>query len=159
MSEDISEDEARAIAIGLAGVDESTIYEYELERDYDRVAHYDIEFKTGGAEYDYALTMYDGTVIKYEWEIEQDYYPGVEKLPPISEEDTVGFIGEQKAKEIALLYAEVKEAATYDVEIELEREKDKIIYEVEFKSGRYSYSYDIEPITGEIIDYELDYDY
>lgn len=159
MSEDISEDEARAIAIGLAGVDESTIYEYELERDYDRVAHYDIEFKTGGAEYNYDLTMYDGTVIKDKWEIEQDYYPGVEKLPTISEEDTVGFIGEQKAKDIALVHAEVKEAATYDVEIELEREKGKIIYEVEFKSGRYSYSYDIEPITGEIIDYELNYDY
>lgn len=154
---EISEDEAREMALALAGVDPLTIYEYELERDYDRVAHYDIEFKTGGYEYNYSLTMFDGTIIKDKWELEPDYYPGVEKLPPISDEEKKDFISEQRAKEIALEHAEVNEAATYDVEIELERERGKIIYEVEFKSGRYSYSYDLEPETGEVIDYELNY--
>ena len=42
--------------------------------------------------------------------------------------------------------------------MELERDMGKIIYEVEFKSGLFDYSYDIDPISGEVIDYELDYD-
>lgn len=155
---EISEEEAKKIAFSLAGVDESAIYEYELEKDYDRIAHYDIEFKVDDREYNYGLTMFDATVIKDKWEIEQDYVPGENNTRAVSEEEKENFIiSEQQAKEIAFKHARITEASAYDIEIELEREKYNIIYEVEFKSGLYDYSYDIDTLTGEILDYELDF--
>lgn len=157
MGDFLSPEEAKSIALSLAGTDEASIYEYEMERDHNRIDHYDIEFKTDGKEYDYAICMYGGTVIKDKWELEEDSSPTDDHSEPTSEEKKY-FISEGAAKSTALKQAGVRETEIYELEIEIERDMGRLIYEVEFKSGLFSYSYDIDPITGEVVDYELDYD-
>ncbi len=153
-----SKEEAKQLAFKLAGVDEGSIYEYEEEEDYDRIAHFDIEFKKDGREYNYAISMHDGMVLKDKWEIEEDLVPGEDRVSMPSDEEKKNYIGEENAKRIAIEHAEVMEVSVYDMEIELEWDNKTVIYEVEFKSGIYDYSYDIDPITGEVVDYELDFD-
>ena len=74
-----------------------------------------------------------------------------------SEEEKLKFIGEEKAKQIAMQKAGVLEGELYGLEVEIEKDRKGIVYEVEFKSGIYSYSYDVDSVTGEIVDYEIDY--
>lgn len=58
-------------------------------------------------------------------------------------------IGKDKAKEIALNHAKVKNHK--ELEIELDYERKTLVYEVEFKSGIYEYDYEIDAKTGKIL--------
>lgn len=55
------------------------------------------------------------------------------------------------AKEAALKHAGLDEAQVTDVDIDLDRDNGKLIYEVDFNSGDTEYDYDIDAETGEVI--------
>lgn len=55
------------------------------------------------------------------------------------------------AKEAALKHAGLDEAQVSDVDIDLDRDNGKLIYEVDFNSGDTEYDYDIDAETGEVI--------
>ena len=59
-------------------------------------------------------------------------------------------ISREKAKSIALNHAGLKEADVRELEIELDKEKGVLVYEVSFESGKYEYDYDINAVTGAI---------
>lgn len=61
------------------------------------------------------------------------------------------YIGEAKAKEIALKDANVTESNIYELDIEIDYEMNTLSYEVEFKSENFEYNYDIHAKTGEIL--------
>ena len=61
------------------------------------------------------------------------------------------YIGNDKAKEIALKAAKVEEKHLLEFEIELDCEKGKMVYEVEFLSGANEYDYEIDAVSGEIV--------
>lgn len=68
------------------------------------------------------------------------------------------FIGEEKAKEIAVKSAEINaEDLTYE-KIRLEKDDGIWQYEVELRVGRTEYDFDINAETGEIISHDVDYD-
>lgn len=67
-------------------------------------------------------------------------------------------IGEDKAKEIALKKAELKEAETSRIKVKLDFDNGLWEYEVEIKAGRTEYDADINAKTGEIIKWEVDLD-
>lgn len=68
------------------------------------------------------------------------------------------FIGEEKAKEIAVKSAEINaEDLTYEI-IRLEKDDGIWQYEVELRVGRTEYDFDINAETGEIISHDVDYD-
>lgn len=56
----------------------------------------------------------------------------------------------EKAKSIALNHAGLKEANVRELEIELDKEKGVLVYEVSFESGKYDYEYHINAVTGAI---------
>lgn len=65
----ISRDNAKKIALENAGVNESDIFDYEAELDYERgVLTYEISFETKEFEYDYDINATDGAIIKSEKE-------------------------------------------------------------------------------------------
>ena len=72
--------------------------------------------------------------------------------------DTSNFIGEEKAKEIALDKAEVTASDVIFDRVELDRENGVYTYEVEFKIGRTEYSADIKAEDGTILKWEVDID-
>ena len=55
------------------------------------------------------------------------------------------------AKDAALSHAGLSESQISDVEIDLDRDNGKLIYEVDFNSGNIEYDYDIDAETGEVI--------
>ncbi len=59
-------------------------------------------------------------------------------------------ITKQKAKEIALSHAGVKDADIRDYEIELDKEINKITYEISFHAGNFEYEYEINAKNGNI---------
>lgn len=67
-------------------------------------------------------------------------------------------IGADKAKDIALSHAGVKESETRSLKIELDREHGRTVYEVEFKVGYLEYDYEIDAVTGEIVRWHKEYD-
>ena len=65
--------------------------------------------------------------------------------------DKITSDAKSKAKATALKHAGLKEADIYDFDIDLDREDGKTVYEIDFKSGGYEYSYKINADTGKII--------
>ncbi len=60
-------------------------------------------------------------------------------------------ISKDKALEVALKHAGLKQDNIRDLEIELDDEKGVAVWEVDFESGNMEYSYDINAETGEIV--------
>ena len=74
------------------------------------------------------------------------------KLP-----DTSKFIGEERAKQIALEKAGISSDGASFVRLELDRDDGIWKYEVEIRQGRTEYDIDIKADSGEIISFETDY--
>ena len=68
------------------------------------------------------------------------------------------YIGEAKAKEIALNKAGVSAAALTDLEIEMDVEDGVMVYEVEFKCGGYEYDCEINALTGAVVKFDRETD-
>ena len=68
------------------------------------------------------------------------------------------YIGESKAKSIALRHAGVSATGIREYKWELDYEYGQYVYEIEFKSGRYEYDYDINAINGNIVRSNREYD-
>lgn len=71
---------------------------------------------------------------------------------------TVQDIGYAQAKSIALNRTGVSENQAYDMDIELDDEDGKLVYEIEFKSGGMEYNYEINAATGAILKHEAEID-
>ena len=65
--------------------------------------------------------------------------------------DLMAGITAKHAKETALRHAGLNESQVSDVDVDLDRENGKLIYEVDFISGTTEYDYDINAETGEVI--------
>ena len=58
---------ALAAALNHAGVSQDQVYGLEVKQEYDDGRlEYEIEFKTGGWEYEYTISATDGTILDYE---------------------------------------------------------------------------------------------
>ncbi|OOO00687.1 MAG: hypothetical protein ATN35_06070 [Epulopiscium sp. Nele67-Bin004] len=68
------------------------------------------------------------------------------------------YITKDEAKTIAFAYAGTTDANIRELEIELDHDKGRVIYEVEWKVGNKEYKCDIDAITGEVLDFEVDND-
>ena len=64
---DIGSEAALAAALSHAGVSQDQVYDLEVKREYDDGRlEYEIEFKTGGWEYEYTISAADGAILDYE---------------------------------------------------------------------------------------------
>ncbi|MBE7028252.1 MAG: hypothetical protein E7407_04375 [Ruminococcaceae bacterium] len=66
------------------------------------------------------------------------------------------FIGEEKAKEIALKKAGIKDEGIIYDRTEFESDGGRWIYEIDFKKDLAEYEADIDALTGEIISWSVD---
>lgn len=65
----ITLDQAKAIALSHAGVNADTVYDFDGEWDYEHgIAVYELDFKSGGYEYDYEVNAVTGEILKSEKE-------------------------------------------------------------------------------------------
>ncbi len=68
------------------------------------------------------------------------------------------YIGMDRAKEIALNHANLNETDVMFKKEKLENDDDSMEYEIEFYFGRTEYEYTIDAVSGNIIEYDVDYD-
>ncbi len=81
------------------------------------------------------------------------------QLPNISAQGQASekaYIGNDAALSAALTHADLSRDAVQAIEIELDYEYGRMVYEVEFNSGRTEYEYDIDARNGEVIWFEID---
>ena len=134
----ITEAEAQQAAFSHAGVSGATVIKAEYDRDDNK---YEIEFIAGSYKYEYEISAADGRVIESEKEA-------------VKSSGTAYSVSADEARQKALSHAGVTDP--YEFEIDYDRDDNK--YEVEFKSGGYEYSYDINAATGEILKSEKERD-
>ena len=66
------------------------------------------------------------------------------------------YIGKNRAREIAIQHAGMRDGEYTITELKLDRDNRTIVYEVEFFTNDKEYDYDIDAITGDIISYDYD---
>ncbi len=151
----IAQSKVKTIALGKAGVKESEISNYRAEFDMDDgVATYDVSFDTAKYEYDVEINAVTGAVIGFDKEaIEED-----DEEEPATETSSETLIGKDKAKSIALNHAGVKANEINGYSCEYDNDDGIKLYDIEFNYNGYEYSYEINAVTGKIIDSEKEAD-
>ena len=125
-------------------------------------AHYEVELHTQWGEFEYLVDAYTGKVLSGQKDLpttvsaqNEAVKPSGQKPAPSGAAQDIGYA---KAKSIALNHAGVSESKAYDMDIELDEEDGKLVYEVEFKSGGMEYDYEIDAATGTILQQEAEKD-
>ena len=155
----ISVEKAKEIALAHAGLSYDKVSFVKAELDYeDGVQVYDIEFYSGNVEYDYEISVADGSIISADRDIENysiptpEHAPAETAAPATTETPTkaaVSDISTEKAKQIALSHAGVGSANF--TKVQLDTEDGIRVYEIEFKVGNVEYDYDIDASSGAIV--------
>ena len=145
---------------GTAALDSVTA-EVDPELD-ESPAHYEVELQTAWGEFEYLVDAYTGKVLSGQKDLlatvsaqNETARPSGQKPAPSGVAQDIGYA---KAKSIALNHAGVSESKAYDMDIELDEEDGKLVYEVEFKSSGMEYDYEIDAATGTILKQEAERD-
>ena len=150
-SGDIGSEKAKSIALNHAGVTSSTAKFVKVERDRDdgRLL-YEVEFYAGNKEYDYEILASDGTILSYDADIE-GY-----RIPSSTSTSSSGYIGVERAKEIALQHAGLSALGVNFVKAEFDHDDGRAEYEIEFHHNFREYEYTIDAASGTILEAERD---
>ena len=150
----IGEAAATAAALQHAGVRQAdtTYLRCWVEHDDGRAECYEVEFLAGSTEYQYEIDLYTGAVLKSEWETYGTSGSGT------ASGSSGSYIGEAAARSAALSHAGVSESDASRIQVELDRDDGRTLYEVEFHVGRTEYSYEIDAASGAILKAEQEID-
>lgn len=173
----IGVEQAKAVAMVMAGVSEGSLLYIEAELDYeDGRMVYDVEFAAGNTEYEFEIDALNGSVLKQETEPRDGQaQPGgtapptqdpaaapdaqqPHSTPPPQSEAGAGYIGEAAAKAIALQQAGAAEDALREYHIKLDEEDGRPVYKLEFVYGSTEYECEIDALSGAILDWDTDTD-
>lgn len=153
----VTKAEAKAAALAHAGVKEADVKHYKVEVDRERnVTVYEIEFYAGNYEYDYIVNAETGKVVHSEVEKER-----VAAQPDNKQSNTTQKAPEQtvaqakvtkdEAKAAALKHAGLAEKDISRFKSELDKERNGLVYEIEFEAGKYEYEYEVNAENGKVL--------
>lgn len=150
----ISAERAKEIALADAGVAAADAVFLRAQLDWDDGrAEYEVEFYSGNMEYDYDIDALTGAIRSSDHELENF------RIPTSGNTNQGGTSGaaitRERAQEIAL--AEAPSGAVV-VSCKLDWEDGRQVYEVELRSGRTEYDFEIDTQTGRIVSRDVDYD-
>lgn len=159
----IGMDAARTAAEEYAGTTALDSVTAEVDPELDESpAHYEVELQTSWGEFEYLVDAYTGKVLSGQKDLLAAVSISSETTKPADQKPTPSKaaqdIGYAKAKSIALNHAGVSENQAYDMDIELDDEDGKLVYEVEFKSNSMEYDYEIDAVSGAVLRHEVERD-
>ncbi len=150
----ITESEAKTVAFIHSNISESDVAHVSIQFDKDDgIAEYDIEFWHNSIEYDYEINAITGDIISFDHDHEH-YNDNSES----NSSQNGDYIGEDRAKEIALQDAGVSESDTSFLKCEFEYDDGRAEYEIEWEIGNMEYDYTIDAIDGAILEKGTDLD-
>lgn len=145
-SEDIPAEQAKEIVLEHAGLSASGAVFVRVNIDYeDSRRIYEVEFYAGNTEYDYKLDAKTGKILSWDHDVEDFHIPGGS--------GTDGYIGEARAKEIAL---ERLPSGTV-TKCKLDHSGGRAVYKLELRAGRDEFECKIDAQTGELLKWEIDH--
>lgn len=142
-----------------------------LDREDGRLV-WEVEFVSGGYEFDYEIDADTGALVQHEKELDDDAARGAVPTGQknAGSSDTAGqknidaagqgssYIGETAAQKTAIAHAGVSSSDVRGYKCELDREDGRMVYEIEFEAGGYEYEYEIDAATGAVLKSEKDRD-
>lgn len=146
----ITLEDAKTIALNDAGLaeEDATFIKTEFDKQ-DNV--YDIEFICGAMEYEYEIDAINGKIL--ESSAEPAYVTDSDDGAVAPQPE---YIGLARAKEIALDDAGVNaEDVTYK-KAKLDKDDGKAVYDIEFVTKTKDYEYEIDAITGDIVNKDVE---
>ena len=151
----IGEERAKEIALNHAGLTASGVTFVRSHLDWDDGrAQYEVEFYANNTEYDYDIDATTGDIRSYDYDAEY-YTPST----TAANTSSTSYIGEERAKEIALDHAGLTASGVTFVRSHLDWDDGRAQYEVEFYANNTEYDYDIDATTGDIRSYDYDAEY
>ena len=150
---DIGEDRAVEIALADAGIAEAdaSYLRVHLDRD-DGFIYYDVDFASQGMEYDYAIQVSDGAILKAEREWDDDYRPDGNANQGTQSGSAISY---DEAKQLVL--NRVPGASDRNLEMELEHDDGILKYEGEVHYNGMEYEFEIHGESGEFIKWHEDW--
>ena len=129
----------------------------EVDPELDEIpAHYEVELTSEtGEEFEYKIDAYTGTVLESKREGEKGTGTSAGQLPQLPSPDQLDYA---KIKAKVLKYLGLSENISCDMDIKLEIEDGKLVYEVEFKAGKMEYSFKFDATTGALLKQEIEKD-
>lgn len=142
-------DAAKRAALADAGIDKERACFTKTELDYeDGVAVYELEFYTDTHEYEYEIHAVTGTVCGRS--VEAFSVSGGHHGGP----GGTGGIGTEAAKQAALDHAGCQADQVVFTQVELDYDDGRAVYEIEFRKDRTEYEYEIDAVTGKVLNCE-----
>ncbi len=124
---------------------EGVVESIELERENGRMV-YDIDIDNGSEDVDLDMDAVTGEVLRSKTDWDDDDDDDRDDVRPAD-----NLLTQQEALDIATAEFNGKLE-----EIELDDDDDRMIYEIELKNGDREAEFDIDAVTGEILDMKLD---
>ena len=154
----LSEEDAWTIVLAHAGLAAGEISFPELKLDWENGQQvYEIEFRAGAIEYDYEIASADGDILKYS--MESDSEPASRPSPDSTAGKTSSdLLTEEDVWTIVLTHAGLTAEEISFPELELDREDGRQVYEIEFRAGTVEYDYEVDAVSGDILEYDVDFD-
>ncbi len=134
-----------------AGLEESevTYIKEKLELE-DGIWVYELDFYTSEGEYEYEINAHTGAVISRNMEM-------FRSSPSDRSADASGAqpsVDVEQAKNIAVSHAGFSESEVTFSKEELDYDDGKAVYEIVFYNGQTEYEYEVDAVTGDILEYE-----
>ena len=123
---------------------------------------YNIEFSYENKEYDYKINSANGEIVEYDSDIEdyditqQQATKENKSVTPNNQNSNNSKITVEKAKEISLKHANLKDNQVVFDKTEMDYDYGVQVYDIEFHYNNIEYNYEIDANTGNILSYSQD---
>lgn len=175
----LTKEEVKELVFTHARVNAADVLNLEVDLDEEAGAiFYDLEFDHQKTEHDYRVDAHSGEILynnaepietkpveEKPVETEPAEQPPTETKPAEEKPTettpattTQKKIGVNAAKNAAFEHAKVKASDAWDVEVDLDTENGKLVYEVSFNVDRYDYEYEIDAYSGKVLRSEKELD-
>ena len=182
----IGEENAKNIALNDAKLEIEKVSMTEIDMDYDDgLMVYEVDFVNNNVQYEYKVNAKTGVIIDkdvenksainddlddQDSELDYDDDDVNDRQRVIIKKDsskqnsqssseklnTNNYISKSKAKNIAFSNAGVQLSSAHDVSVELDEDDGKMVYEIDFESGRKEYEYTIDAVTGTVLESSIE---
>lgn len=181
----IGAENAKNFAFANAGVDPISAEGVRAKFDFEKGSFvYEVEFSSGGIEYEYLINASDGSVLQKEMETlkngitaetaEERIIPETAEEKALEDETAApsdniagnnetgqtesSYISADKAKSTALSHAGLNSNEVVFTKVKLETDDGLVVYEIEFCKDRMEYEYTIDALTNRIVEFDSEWD-
>lgn len=146
----IGEDIAKAAALADAGLSASdvTFIKAVLDTD-DGTVVYDVEFYSDSSEYEYEINAVSGAVAERQQE-------AFVTATGTTATDSAAYIGEDAAKAAALADTGLSASDVTFIKAVLDTDDGAVVYDVEFYSSSSEYEYEIDAVSGAVVEWDIE---